>query len=256
MSRQMCPEKSEPTPCECPVGGCVLAEMRALSQPGGAKRAMEAYHRELRARATRREAGMDPQDLSYRMQKIGIPAEDILALRGKLDDTAALDGARRFLAAPPAAGLRILLLLGGPGVGKTLAASYVVRDEARRFDWNGQATGTGVDPIQFVRAGELTRIDYQDRVEGGQHRQRLDEMARCRLLVIDDAGDEGGTSGRSAVAETVLRRDSNGRRTVITTNLTAERFKELYGAPLADRIRTRGITPNLVAEKSRRKRAA
>lgn len=249
----MCPEKSDPTPCDCPISKCVLAEMRALAQPGGAKRAMEAYREELRDRASQRESGMDPQDLAYRLQKIGVPAEDILALRTRIEDSAAMVAARKFLGAPPQAAMRFLLLSGGFGVGKTLAASYVARDEARRFDWNGQASGgIAVEPIQFVRAGELTRIDSRDRLDT----QRLDGMAKCRLLVVDDAGDEGGPIGRGALAETLLRRDAGARRTVITTNLTLEKFAELYGGALVDRIRVRGITPNLAKEKSRRKKAA
>jgi hypothetical protein len=255
MSRQMCPEKSEPTPCDCPVGSCTLREFRQLREPGGRERAMLEYRQKLIARTAERERGLDPRELSYRLQKIGVPAEDVIALRGDLLETAAMGGARRFLAAPAEAGMRFLLLLGGTGVGKTLAASYVVRDEARRFDWNGQASGPVSDPIQFVRAGDLTRVDFQDRVEGAQHRATLEAMVRCRLLVVDDAGDEGGIEGRRALAESLLKRDAAGRRTVITTNLTKERFIELYGQPLADRIRARGVVPNLAGERSRRKRA-
>lgn len=259
MSRKICTEAAptpdgSPTWCDCLGRSCVLAEMRALSRPGGAKAAMEAYREDLRDRAGRRESGADPSDIAYRMQKIGVPAEDILALRApRLDESVALAAAKRFLGAPQQAALRFLLLSGGVGVGKTLAASYVVRDEARRFDWNGQASGgVAVEPIQFVRAGELTRIDSRDRLDT----QRLDGMAKCRLLVVDDAGDEGGPIGRGALAETLLRRDAGARRTVITTNLTLEKFAEIYGGALVDRIRVRGITPNLAKEKSRRKKAA
>lgn len=249
---QLCPEKDEPTRCECPAGKCTLREFRELREKG-AGWAMEQYREELRARAAQRDRGMEPQDLAYRLQRIGVPAEDILALRGPLEDTSALQAAKKFLAAPREAALNFLLLVGGPGVGKTLAASYVLRDEARRFDWNGQAGGgVTVEPLQFIRAGELTRIDTRDRLDT----QRLNGMAKCRLLVLDDAGDEGGPIGRDALVEMLLRRDANGRRTVVTTNLTAERFAELYGKPLMDRIRVRGIAPNLTKEKSRRKRAA
>jgi DNA replication protein DnaC len=144
------------------------------------------------------------------------------------------------------------LLMGEPSVGKTLAASYVVQDAARHHDWNGTATGGEVEPIQFVLAADLTRVDTYDRVDNA----RLDLLRRCQLLVVDDMGDESGAPGRSALATTILKRDAAGRPTVITTNLKAERFREMYGAPFVARIMARGIVPNLANEKPRRKRAA
>jgi DNA replication protein DnaC len=241
-----------PTWCDCPVPTCVLAEFRAMGEPGGKERARQAYYAELRAAAAQKDKGIDPQDLPYRLQKLGVPAEDILALGRTLESTLSLEAAKKFIAAPREAGIRFLLLLGGPGIGKTLAAAYVIRHEARRFDWNGQASGAGTEPIQLVRAGDLTRLDGYDKADTA----RIEGMARCRLLAVDDMGDEGGPIGRGALIDMLLRRDSMGRPTIMTTNLTAERFAELYGAPLMDRIRVRGIAPNLSKEKSRRKRAA
>lgn len=249
MSRQMCPAKAEPTPCDCPIRSCVISEMRDMGQPGGPRRALEAYYDELRARIGELQASGDPRDLPYRLQTIGVPSEDIIALGKPLEPTLALDAAKRFIDAPRLAGIRFLLLLGAPGVGKTLAAAYVIRHEARRFDWNGQATGS-TEPIKLVQAGSLTRIDSHDRVDTAN----LDAMVRCRLLVVDDMGDEGGPIGRGALLDVLTRRDAAARATVITTNLTAERFSELYGAPLMSRIQARGIAPNLSKERSRRRR--
>ncbi len=259
MSRRICSaarpsDDGLPVWCDtCRPGECVITEFRELGQPGGRERAMEAYREECRDRSAQRERGMDPQNLSYRLQKIGVPAEDIMALRGKLEDSAAVTGARRFLEAPTEAAMRYLLLLGGVGVGKTLAAAYVIRDEARRFDWNGQASGSAPwEPIQFVPAGDLTRLGSF----GEDDRRRVDAMTKCRLLVVDDMGDEAFAPGRGALVDVLMKRDAGARRTVMTTNLTSERFAELYGAPLVSRIAARGIAPNLTKERSRRRRAA
>lgn len=249
---QMCPEKSEATPCGCLVGSCCLREMRLLAEPGGAKRALEEYHQRLRERAAERDNGMAPRDLPYRLQQIHIPLENIAATLGRLDDTLAMKAAKKFVAAPRGS-FTFLLLVGEQSIGKTQAAVHVVRDAAMHYDWNGQASGgIPVEPIQFVMAAELTRVDSHDRVDNA----RLDSMRRCRLLVIDDMGDEGGPIGRGALVTTILRRDAAGKPTVITSNLKAERFKELYGAPFVARVMARGIVPNLTGERSRRKRAA
>lgn len=254
MSRQMCPEKLEPTPCDCPVGSCTLREVRELREDGGRERTMARYYGLVAERAAEREqereGQKDPQDLPYRLQKIGVPFEDIHALRGTLVDTRSLRAAKEFISRPKGSQVRFLLLLGDKSVGKSLAAAYVIRDAARHHDWNGQATGASTEPIQFVRAGDLTRIDSHDRLDTA----RLNEMARCRLLALDDMGDEGGPVGRGALADTILKRDAAGRPTVMTTNLKVERFAETYGAPLMARINARGIVPNLAGEKPMRKK--
>jgi DNA replication protein DnaC len=248
---QMCPEKSEPTPCGCLIGSCTLREFREMAQPGGRKRALEEYHQQTRDRAAQRDNGMAPRDLPYRLQKIGIPLENITGTLGRLDESVALKAAKKFVLTKGPT-VTFLVLVGEQSVGKTQAATHVVRDAAMHFDWNGQASGgVTVEPIQFVAASELTRVDTHDRVDNA----RLDSMRRCRLLVVDDMGDEGGSVGRGALLATILKRDAAGRPTVITSNLKAERFKELYGAPFVARVMARGIVPNLTGEKSRRKRA-
>src|SRR5687768_4603262 len=140
MSRQMCPEKMDPTPCDCPPLTCTLREFRELKE-NGAGWAMEQYRQKLRDRAAERESGADPQDLPYRLQQIGVPLEDIHALRGALDDTKSLAAAKQFLARERGSQIRFLLLLGDKSIGKSLAAGYVLKQLARHHDWNGQATG-------------------------------------------------------------------------------------------------------------------
>jgi hypothetical protein len=189
------------------------------------------------------------------------------AQRAKLD-TPAMNWSRKFLAdgarayaadtsrflgererdhddSPEAEAKRVLLLGGGTGVGKTIAATWV----ALKSD----------DPMPgFIRASELERRGRYDKDLRGWIPERTS-------LVIDDLGAElldGKGVFRSFLDEVVDQFYSSKRRLIITTNLepriteayqascTAEgrepepQFRERYG----DRVRSRVIQIGMWAQ--------
>lgn len=171
-------------------------------------------------------------------QKHGVPFDALRVLREGAKDNQALVAARQFIRAKDA---RYLLLLGRTRLGKTVAASLVMTDFCTRWPWNNQSTGNGLSPVHFVEAKRLTHASAFD----SEKERHLQELRDCRLLVLDDAGDEGTELGRGALADLLTHRGDNGRRTVVTSNLTREGFKQRYGDAVARRIRDHGMVPNL-----------
>lgn len=104
----------------------------------------------------------------------------------------------------------VLLLLGGPGCGKTAAAAHAI---AR----------IGGRQIQSEALAKL----YASKA--WTHEQQLEALKRCRLVVLDDFGterEEWREVAKSAIAWLVDGRQDNGRLTIITSNLPDE--EKLY----------------------------
>jgi DNA polymerase III delta prime subunit len=180
-------------------------------------------------------------------QKAGAPHEALRKLREGPDECASLKAARTFNRDTEAL---FLLLLGPPGVGKTLAASLAVVDFASKWPWNEQPSGPGVEPIRYEAAANLTRLSAFD----AEAKRYVESMRGCHLLVLEDCGDEGTELGKGLFVELLMARHASRRRTVITGNLQTAAFRARYGAAVADRIRACGYVPDLFGEKSRRTR--
>lgn len=232
-------------------GDCaVLREFRMLLSPGGREQLLFEYRTEISRRELEREGGGAPADTHFRLQRMGVPQLALLGLRGAKPN-AALDGARTFVNAPREA-IQYLLLVGATGVGKSVAAAWVLQQFAQRYPWDSQPTRGERQPALFVEARQLTRLSNFD----AQQTAWLEELTAVQLLVLDDIGDEGTDAGRNALIDLCITRGDRGRRTVLTSNLTGETFKTRYGVALADRIRQRGIIPNLQGAPSMRRRSA
>jgi DNA replication protein DnaC len=180
-------------------------------------------------------------------QKAGAPYDALAALKRGPEESVALSAARKFNRDSEAL---FLLLLGPPGVGKTLSASLVVVDFASKWPWNEGATGTAAEPIRFVDAASLTRLSAFD----AEAKRYVETLRGCPLLVLEDAGDEGTDLGKGLFVELLMARHAARRRTVVTGNLRPEAFKARYGAAVADRIKSGGYVPALFGEASRRAR--
>lgn len=118
-----------------------------------------------------------------------------------------------------------LVLLGGTGTGKTVAAVWAMREAARQ-----------AEPVAFRTAAALSRMSGFN--EGAVELERLQ---RVSLLVVDDVGAEAQTSwGQGLLSELLDARHQGFRRTIITSNLGQEAFKQRIGERLVDRIREDG----------------
>lgn len=152
-----------------------------------------------------------------RMERSGLPqdARDVIAEGVRpTEATSAVDA---FLAAPE---MRLLILSSLAGRGKSIAAAYAIFRQAGRF----------------VTAADLGRMGFDEK-------ERLQGLYQARLLVLDDLGREyAGGKGwlQSAIEDLLTTRYDGKRRTIVTTNLSAQTFKERYGERVADRIRGRG----------------
>lgn len=114
-----------------------------------------------------------------------------------------------------------LVLAGGPGTGKTVAAGVAVLDAARR----------GERAI-VVDATELARVQAF-----GEGAGRLDELQRARLLVLDDVGVAPlGDYARGVLHSVANYRHDRYLRTIITTNLRGSELRAAIGDRLVDRI--------------------
>jgi DNA replication protein DnaC len=231
--------------CRMPLDECLVRrEIRLLATPEGRVQLRDEYFALLRARQNAPAA-----EEWHRAAKAGVPADALATLRSNPKDTEALSAARRFCS-PAGSFALFLLLLGRPGAGKTVAAAHVVLEFCRRWAWNEQPTGTTFEPVMWVEAARLTRMSAFD----ANDKAYVEQLTSTRLLVLDDAGDEGTELGKGVLVELLMARDARRRRTVLCSNLPAEEFKARYGEAVSDRVRKSGIVPNLAKAQSLRKR--
>jgi DNA replication protein DnaC len=162
-----------------------------------------------------------------------------------------MDAAKRFCREGRGV-MTFLTLLGTPGIGKTVAASYVVVDFCRSWPWNERPTGGSVEPVLYVQAAGLARLSSFE----ANDRAHLEALKDCRLLVLEDAGEEATEFGKGVMVELLMYRDAKKRRTVLCTSVTGPAFHSRYGEAVTSRLKAAGIVPNLQNEPSLRRRAA
>jgi DNA replication protein DnaC len=192
-----------------------------------------ADHREQEAFFARIEADRKRKATESRRESDGIPRRlwALIDDPSKLDDSGALQAARAFKASRKT----FLVLAGGVGPGKTVAAAWAAED--RRG--------------MFVKAIDLTRT-------GTYNEERWEELRSAPFLAIDDLGTEPRDDKGWAAAnfEALLdHRYDWELPTVMTTNLPFDAFRARYltadGGRLNDRFREVGEFVEL-AEGSRR----
>lgn len=193
------------------------ALQRLHNAPGAAEHRLAAEQRRRALEAQRRAAAMEeqlrarclPRDASLRAV---IRAERLRATAPALDVTAALAW-RQERRLPTGETPGMLLVLEGPrGCGKTAPASWFVARWPR--------------PALFLTAqtfGAVPDSDWSAHVDSRARWEQVD------LLVLDDLGmerDSGRVAARSGPL--LLSRYNEGLATIITTNLSAERFVAQY----------------------------
>jgi len=123
-----------------------------------------------------------------------------------------------------------LVLCGARGTGKTVAATWAVREAIR-------GGGSGA----FRRTGELSSLSQFD--AGAVEKEHL---KRVHLLVVDDFGSELLTDyARAQLHELFDSRHEHYERTIITSNLPWETLAERLGERLVDRIAQAGSVMQL-----------
>jgi len=153
---------------------------------------------------------------------------------GPIIDTPPVLFMREWIKAGPKAWA--LVMLGDTGVGKSVAAALawlLLRDEDRAV---AQAPGVYADlrGVSWVRARTLQRLSYNARSDA------LQRFAAAHGLIVDELGSEDERT-RQALQEVIEERGDAKRRTVITSNLSADEFREAYGDRLLDRLRGAGL---------------
>jgi DNA replication protein DnaC len=138
----------------------------------------------------------------------------------------------------------LLVLAGGVGCGKTVAASAwlerAIADADRKTWAKGYRTNQERDAEGLiVKAIDLARAGTFDR-------EFWDRIGAMNFLVVDDLGTEPLDEKGWMVANVralIDRRYDDDRRTILTTNLNLDAFRERYcadGGRLLDRLRERG----------------
>lgn len=152
----------------------------------------------------------------------GIPARivDMVCANSLRDNQATRELAKALKRPlPHGARSRIVLLGGGIGTGKTVAAG-----------WRLAETGYG----RFVKATYYAAIDLSN---DGQSKR--DAIKATRFLVVDDLGQEPPQLGWRMADLLDTRYDGSGT-TIITSNLSDDEIGKRYGAQLIERINERG----------------
>lgn len=155
---------------------------------------------------------------------------------GALEESPALQAVGPFVA--PAMKPTLLVLAGGVGTGKSVAAAWACAFNTGRF----------IKAIDLIRAG----LFDDDEV--------LPPLIRAPLIAIDDLGMEpidGKGYGYAALYDLLDRRYDAGRKTIVTTNLTMDQFRDRYGTGagerLWDRVREVGIWVDIPGASLRRR---
>ena len=121
-----------------------------------------------------------------------------------------------------------LVLSSGKGTGKSTAAAHWLMDYVKEIHMSGN-----IKQIRRWWSGtRLARIS--------SYNSEFEKICVLPVLVLDDLGveflDKNGNF-QQKLDELLDDRYSNFRKTIITTNLNSDDFKERYGERVADRIR-------------------
>lgn len=129
-----------------------------------------------------------------------------------------------------------LVLVGGKGTGKSVAATWAVREACKRGD-----------SAFFRRASEVARLSTFD-----AGADELTRLRKCALLVVDDLGTENLTAHAQGLFFEIFDvRHENHLRTIITSNVGRQQLKERLGERLTDRLKSDGRIIELHGESKR-----
>lgn len=168
--------------------------------------------------------GQQPEHL--RSSKV--PESLVQCIRGGVRPTVATKFVEDWLKGE----LKSLALVGPPGTGKSVAAAWAIANnlvayDVFRYEPKDLPQDWRFRSALFVQAQDLAwpREAFEDTLPV------LRRAKTCALLVIDDCGTENGDGERGLDAVFRARMDSEGKRTILTSNLLegSERMKPPTG---------------------------
>jgi DNA replication protein DnaC len=128
---------------------------------------------------------------------------------------------------------RWVSLVGKSGTGKTMLAKWAYRALQRSKHWvtrvddEGDTTFAGM----FVSWPELA-----DQLQANGGRDWMNEMKRCRILVLDDVGQSVDKTGFITGKLSILLSARVGKWTFITSNLSVGQIAERIDTRIASRL--------------------
>jgi DNA replication protein DnaC len=191
------------------------AALEALDAPAGLIDPELEAEREQRARARHRR-----EFRAAAVERMPVTEEDARRIiEDKLDDRHALRVVKRWLEAAPCPWL---VLSGGTGTGKTVAAAYAAAELGG----------------MYVSAPELRPLFTRSAWDRGADRDRAEALMTTRLLVIDDLGTEVDEPEKFASELFKVLNARQRLRTIVTTNLSPERLLDpkRYTDRVVDRL--------------------
>ncbi|MEC7520151.1 MAG: hypothetical protein VYE22_09820 [Myxococcota bacterium] len=174
-----------------------------------------------------------------------LPPEDVEALAlNSYRDGRAIDLVTQFVAQTQlSVGRPILVLMGGTGLGKTVAAGWAL------------ARTPGI----FIEAGDLVRaqIAADGRSPRSPDVERWRRLTRTGLLVVDELGTNRDVDdAQVAFREIINRRQDRRRPTILLGNIEPKVFWSRFDSRTRDRLRVcafvRGLTGDSMRAPRRR----
>ncbi len=126
---------------------------------------------------------------------------------------------------------RNLLFQGDTGLGKTYLSACIARVVAARgFSVCYDTASAALDNYEKAKFN-------RDTEEGAAAAVRIRRMESCDLMILDDLGTEMPTPmAQSALYTLVNSRLVNGKKTIVSTNLTNDELTKRYTPQIASRI--------------------
>ena len=178
--------------------------------------------------------------------KLGVPRDVATNASGPLYETPAVTDALSWWNThgpdqPPRC--RLLVLSGGNGSGKTLAACHLLRGHMRDNSKRAYYQAPGDMPEWWVWRGALFRVSRHVALlnpHGYDDGAEIKAIENTPVLILDEAGGEDGDAERTIGALLCNRLANDQLRTVVTTNLNQAVFEKRFGGRLASRLAGNG----------------